>query len=240
MGLKHAVLKIISYEDSNTYPKYKNDAVVVSHTGYTNADVYVKNETLVAYNKTVCDLSTLLDLRGVHNHQNAAFAFAACSSFGIASEEIAGHIASFRSLPHRMNIVRKIKNVLFVNDSKATNPDSAAKALSAYAKYKIFWLVGGRSKQIDPHQFIDQYMESVFKIYLFGESMDEFEKEFMGTKQTQRCETIGVALKNAYTEAISCTAQSVILFSPMCASFDQFENFSKRGEHFCKLVAELG
>jgi UDP-N-acetylmuramoylalanine--D-glutamate ligase len=138
-----------------------------------------------------------------------------------------------------MNTVRKIGEILFVNDSKATNPDSSAKALDTYVGYKIFWLVGGRSKKTDVHKSIDQYIGSVYKIYLFGESMDEFEETFRGLKETVRCETMEVALKMAYANASAESGPSVILLSPMCASFDQFENYRARGELFSNLVNEL-
>ncbi len=238
-GLNHAVHKIISYEDAITYEKYKENSLVVSHTGNTEADIYVKEGALIDHGDIVCDLTAFSELRGKHNHQNAAFAYAVCKHLGIFPKEIARYIASFKALPHRMNIVCKANNVLFVNDSKATNPDSASKALDTYVGYKIFWLVGGRSKKTDIHHSIDPYIGSVCKVYLFGEAMDEFEMAFTGLKETVRCETIESALKMAYSDAVSELGPSVVLFSPMGSSFDQFENYQQRGEFFCKLVKDL-
>lgn len=238
-GLDAAKTKIISYEDPHTFEKYKNTAITISDRDNRVADVYVKERALIDNNKIVCDLSSFSELRGTHNHQNAAFAYTVCKHLGISPKEIARHMASFKALPHRMNIVRKIDDVLFVNDSKATNPESSAKALDTYVGYKIFWLVGGRSKKTDIHKSIDKFIGSVCKIYLFGESMDEFDYAFRNIKETVRCSTIDRALSLAYADAMQESGPSVVLLSPMCASFDQFENYAKRGEFFINLVKEL-
>lgn len=238
-GLDTAKTKIISCEDQYTFEKYKADAIIISYQDNRNADIYIKEHTLIDNNSVICDLSAFSELRGTHNHQNVAFAYAVCKHLGIPPKEVARYVASFKALPHRMNIVRKINDILFINDSKATNPDSAAKALDTYVGYKIFWLVGGRSKKTDIHKSIDKFLGSVYKIYLFGESMDEFEAAFKGMKDTVRCETLDRALQSAYADAFLESGPSVVLLSPMCASFDQFENYAKRGETFCELVKEL-
>ncbi len=235
-------VKVISYEDTITYEKYAGaeNTIVISRDGNTKADIYICEGVLMDRGNVILDLSNFSEIRGKHNHENVAFAYAICRNFNIPPKEIAKNIASFKSLPHRLNVVRKINNVLFVNDSKATNPDSASKALDTYVGYNIFWLVGGRSKKTDPHKDIDPYLASVRNIYLFGESMDEFYQEFSNMKNCIKCETMSNALLKAYKDARKETeGPSVILLSPMCASFDQFNNFEERGLEFCKLVNEL-
>ncbi|MDR1488250.1 MAG: UDP-N-acetylmuramoyl-L-alanine--D-glutamate ligase [Holosporales bacterium] len=223
-ALDYSKIKVINSTDKITVDKYDSGTIVVSQNGIELPD------------------NNCPSLKGRHNKENAAFAYEVCRYFGIFHHEIIRHMESFEALPHRMNVVRVIGNTIFVNDSKATNPDSAARALdSYYESHKIFWLVGGRSKGIDPLPYIDKYItmaNNIYKIYLFGESMAEFEEKF-GNK-TIKCGSIENALKSAYNDAISFEkGQNVVLFSPMCTSFDQFKNFSERGEFFTRLVQEL-
>jgi UDP-N-acetylmuramoylalanine--D-glutamate ligase len=138
-----------------------------------------------------------------------------------------------------MNTVRKINNVLFVNDSKATNPSSAANALATFIGYKIYWLVGGRSKKINPMIYVGNYISEVKKIYLYGESANEFAAIFEKNKNTVKCQVLAQALMLAYKDAAKESGPTVILLSPMCSSFDQFKNFEHRGEEFVKLVSNL-
>lgn len=238
-GLDYAKTKIISYEDGVTMSTYGDGAIKISSVRDINADIHINEGTIIDENGAICDLYSFSELRGKHNHQNAAFAYAVCKHIGIFPKEIAKNIASFKSLPHRMSVIRKIGDILFVNDSKATNPDSAAKALDTYVGYNIFWLVGGRSKQTDARKSVDPYIKSVCKMYLFGEAMDEFEKTFKGYKETVRCETIQFALEKAYADASAYSGPSVIMLSPMCASYDQFDSYVHRGEFFCNLVNNL-
>lgn len=241
-SLEYAKNRFISYEDEYAMKKYKNqkNIITISNTGNKNADIYVCDGLLMDKNDVICDLSAYTELRGKHNHQNAAFAYAICKNLGVFPKEISKNMATFKSLPHRLHIVRKIENILFVNDSKATNPDSAAKALDTYVGYNIFWIVGGRSKKTDPHESVDKYLESVRKMYLFGESADEFFEHFKHLKSCEKYNSMFEAVLNAYSDALKeKEGPSVVLLSPMCSSFDQFQNFEHRGEEFCKMVNEL-
>ena len=243
MALDHAKLRLISYEDRYSMNKYanQNNVIKISTEYEPKADIYVCENAILnnATNRVAIDLSGILNLRGKHNHQNIEFAYAICKEFGLQSREIINHIMSFTPLPHRLNAVRKIGDVLFVNDSKATNPGSAARALDSFFGYKIYWLVGGRSKKTDPMVFIKDHISGVQKIYLFGESMDEFEDIFDGIKKTVRCQTMKNAINAAYKDAALEKGPSAVLLSPMCASFDQFKSFEQRGEEFVKIVEEL-
>ncbi len=242
-ALEHAQFRFISYEDEITMSRYayRDNVVTISTENEPNSDIYVCENAIFnnSTNRIAVNLSVFPNLRGKHNHQNIAFAYAICKHLGLQSREIINHISSFVPLPHRLNTVRKIGNVVFVNDSKATNPGSAARALATFVGYKIYWLVGGRSKKVDPMVYIRDYMAGVQKIYLFGESMDEFGAVFKGIKKTVRCQTMMTALNMAYQDAKLDNGASVVLLSPMCASFDQFDSFEHRGNEFVKMVQGL-
>lgn len=243
LALDNAKMRLISLEDTETAPKYagKDGVIPISTDCREDADVYICENAIFdkSENRVCVDLSGIDNLPGKHNQQNIAFAYAVCRQLGIPPQEIAQGIRSFTPLPHRINIVRKIGNVTFVNDSKATNPGSAARALATFVGHKIYWLVGGRSKKTDPLPYVEEYLPEVQCIYLFGEAMDEFETAFAGFKRTVRCETMAKALHLASRDAARSNDVSVVLLSPMCASFDQFANFEERGNEFVRMVGEL-
>jgi UDP-N-acetylmuramoylalanine--D-glutamate ligase len=219
-----------------------SEAILKISTGFEeDPDIYIYENALrdKTSQRIILDLSGITNLRGKHNHQNIEFAYAICKKLGLASREISKHIQSFVPLPHRMSPVRKINNILFVNDSKATNPSSAAKALASFSGYNIYWLVGGRSKKTDVLSYIKNHLAEVQRIYLFGEDSQEFEKIFNGIKSTVKCNTLSSAINIAYKDATKETGAVVILLSPMCASFDQFQNFEERGNEFVKMVSNL-
>ena len=242
-ALEHAKFRFISYEDKITMARYASgeNVVTISTQNEPNSDIYVCENAIFNNftNRIAVNLSVFPNLPGKHNHQNIAFAYAICKHLGLKSREIINHISSFVPLPHRLNTVRKIDDVVFVNDSKATNPGAAARALATFVGYKIYWLVGGRSKKVYPMPYIKDYISGVQKIYLFGESMDEFEGIFEGIKKTVRCQTMMTAINMAYKDAKLDSVAAVVLLSPMCASFDQFESFEHRGNEFVRIVQEL-
>jgi len=177
------------------------------------------------------DLREVTGLPGAHNHQNACAAYAACRSLGIAPKLIEGALHSFAGLPHRSQQVGERGGVRFVNDSKATNVDSAAKALQAFAK--IRWIAGGLGKEggiagLVPH------LGSVVKAYLIGHSARDFAMQ-LGNTPYEICETMLRAVDRAAAEA---EPGDVVLLAPAAASFDQYPNFEKRGEDFAARVAE--
>ena len=239
--LEHSKTKIISCEDCLTTSRFIDsmNCILVSINDNENADYFINEGTLIDNDNAIIDMANLAELRGNHNRQNILFAYAICKKLGIPTKEIARGIESFKALPHRMNSVRKIENILFVNDSKATNPDSTAKALATFVGYKIFWLVGGRSKKIDPLRYVSKYLKNVHKIYLFGESENEFAEIFKKSAKTVCCKDLEIAVNTAFKEAQKETGPIVVLLSPMCASFDQFKNFEERGDKFVEIVLKL-
>ncbi len=183
------------------------------------------------------DLANARALRGVHNHQNAAAALAVALQFG-ASPAIAMKAAmSFSSLAHRMEEVTRIGKVLFVNDSKATNADAAARALAAFED--VYWIAGGKAKEggLDA---LNGRVGAVRKTYLIGEAGDVFTEQLKGKARTKKCGTLKKAVAAAYKDAAASDAAApVVLLSPACASYDQFKNFEDRGDQFRVLVGDL-
>jgi UDP-N-acetylmuramoylalanine--D-glutamate ligase len=178
------------------------------------------------------DLRPCAGLPGAHNHQNACAAYAAVRALGLSPRQIETGLASFRGLPHRSQQVAEIGGVRFVNDSKATNVDSAAKALAAFPR--IRWIAGGLGKEggiaaLRPH------LASVAKAYLIGHSARDFALQ-LGNTPHEIAGTMEQAVARAAAEA---EPGEVVLLAPAAASFDQYPNFEKRGEHFAALVAAL-
>ena len=176
------------------------------------------------------DLREVAGLPGAHNHQNACAAYAACRSLGIGPKLIEAAFHSFAGLPHRSQLVGERAGVRFINDSKATNVDSAAKALQAFPK--IRWIAGGMGKD-GGIAGLAPYLGSVVKAYLIGHSAREFALQ-IGDTPHEICETMARAVARAAAEA---EAGEVVLLAPAAASFDQYPNFEKRGEDFAAQVA---
>ena len=180
------------------------------------------------------DLRGITGLPGAHNHQNACAAFAAARALGLGPRSIEEAFGSFAGLPHRSQLVAERDGVRFVNDSKATNADSAAKALQAFPK--IRWIAGGLGKEggiaaLEPH------LGSVVKAYLIGHSARDFALQ-IGPVPHEICETMDRAVARAAAEA---QPGEVVLLAPAAASFDQYPDFEKRGEDFMAQVrAALG
>ncbi len=178
------------------------------------------------------DLREVPGLPGAHNHQNACAAYAAARTLGLGPREIEAGLRSFAGLPHRSQLVREIAGVRYVNDSKATNVDSAAKALQAFAR--IRWIAGGLGKEggiaaLAPH------LASVIKAYLIGHSARDFALQ-IGPTPHEIAGTMDLAVARAAAEA---QPGEVVLLAPAAASFDQYPDFERRGEHFAALVAAL-
>ena len=178
------------------------------------------------------DLREIKGLPGAHNHQNACAAYAACRSLGIAPKLIEGALHSFAGLPHRSQLVGERAGVRFVNDSKATNVDSAAKALQAFPK--IRWIAGGMGKD-GGIAGLKPFLGSVVKAYLIGHSARDFALQ-IGETPHETCETMERAVARAAEEA---EPGEVVLLAPAAASFDQYPNFEKRGDDFSARVKAL-
>ena len=182
----------------------------------------------------VADLTGIGSLRGAHNAQNAACAIAACLALGLSLAAIQKGLANFPGLAHRMQPIGRKGNVLFVNDSKATNADSTAKALASFAD--IFWIAGGKPKT-GGIESLAVFFPRIAKAYLIGEAAKEFATTLDGKVPYEIVETLDRAVPLAAGDAAaSGLKEPVVLLSPACASFDQYRNFEVRGQAFSDLV----
>ncbi|MBV9540674.1 MAG: UDP-N-acetylmuramoyl-L-alanine--D-glutamate ligase, partial [Alphaproteobacteria bacterium] len=184
----------------------------------------------------VMDLAQATHLPGAHNHQNAALAYAATKAFAKDRRVIVDAIADFPGLAHRMEDVGRIGNVRFVNDSKATNADAAAKALGCYPD--IFWIAGGKAKE-GGIESLRSFFPRLRKAFLIGEAAQDFAAT-LGAVPHEVSETLDAATRAAAAAAAQSGLPSpVVLLSPACASFDQFKDFEQRGDAFRQIVADL-
>ncbi|MEQ8699967.1 MAG: UDP-N-acetylmuramoyl-L-alanine--D-glutamate ligase [Bauldia litoralis] len=186
----------------------------------------------------VVDLAGIASLPGAHNRQNAAAAYAICRHLGVDRERIAEAIVSFPGLAHRQEPVRRLGDVLFVNDSKATNEDAAARALSSYDR--IYWIAGGRAKD-GGYEALRPFLSRIVHAFLIGEAAGSIAEFLGGAVPSTDCGTLDRAVADAWQRARTDDreGEKVVLLAPACASFDQFPNFAARGNAFTALVTEL-
>jgi len=185
----------------------------------------------------VMDLRTVASLQGVHNWQNAAAAYAACKMTGIAPHAVMACINSYPGLVHRQEPLEIVDGIGFVNDSKATNGEAAARALACYDD--IYWIIGGRPKEGGLKACVPYY-ERVRKAYLIGEAAMQFSTELDGRVPFTVSGDLETATRAAFADARkSGLPGAVVLLSPACASFDQFSDFEARGDAFRDIVEDL-
>jgi UDP-N-acetylmuramoylalanine--D-glutamate ligase len=184
----------------------------------------------------IADLTGIGSLRGSHNMQNAVAAFAACSALGVDDRTLQEGLRTFPGLAHRMEEIGQKGAVLFINDSKATNADSAAKALASFDT--IYWIAGGLPKE-GGITSLAEFFPRITKAYLIGKAAGDFAQTLDGRVPCEIADTLDVAIEHAARDALASGRPGVVLLSPACASFDQFPNFEVRGERFRTLVKAL-
>ena len=177
-----------------------------------------------------------LALRGDHNAENAAAAGLVLRCLGLDKDQIDHSMASFIGLPHRLQTVAKLGPISFVNDSKATNSNAAAKAIAAFSH--IYWIAGGLAKG-DGLDAVMPHLGNVEKAYLIGNSATAFAKTLRGQCRTEIYDNLHEATYAAFDDAKDNDNGGTILLSPAAASFDQFDNFGARGDAFCQLARQL-
>ncbi|MBM3506720.1 MAG: UDP-N-acetylmuramoyl-L-alanine--D-glutamate ligase [Alphaproteobacteria bacterium] len=176
-------------------------------------------------------------LIGAHNQQNMAMAYAAAVSLGCDPEAALEALRSFPGLAHRIQDVGSVDGVRFINDSKATNADAAARALACFDN--VYWIAGGRPKEggIEP---LREFFPRIRQAFLIGEAADAFARTIGDRFDVTRSGTLQRAVQDAYAAASRDDRDDpVVLLSPACASFDQFKNFEERGDVFRRLVSDL-
>ncbi len=215
--------------------------VGVSTTERVHGGVYVLDG--VMYDDTegqetpVMDLRQVPSLQGTHNWQNAAAAYAACKMTGMQPHAVMACISSYPGLVHRQEPVELVDDIGFVNDSKATNGDAAARALACYDD--IYWICGGRPKD-GGLAACSKYFSRVRHAYLIGEAAMPFSAELDGKVPFTLSGDLATATRQAFDAAkAGGLPGSVVLLSPACASFDQFDDFEARGDAFKDVVEDL-
>ena len=178
-------------------------------------------------------------LQGPHNAQNAVCAIAVCRVLGLNDEQIERGLATYTSLPHRMELVGEADGVRWYNDSKATNAASAAPALAAFPPapdQRLHWIAGGQAKG-DGLAACRPWFGHVKRAYLIGEAMEPFAADLGGAVPVERSGDLATAVKQA---AAAAEPGDIVLLSPACASFDQFRDYEQRGDAFRAAVQALG
>ena len=193
----------------------------------------------------IMDLRPVPTLPGRHNWQNAAAAYAACRVAGVAPAEIAAAIATYPGLPHRQELVATLPGLRFVNDSKATNADAAAKALGCYER--IYWIAGGLPKA-GGIASLAPFFPRIAGAFLIGQASGEFAQTLDGRVPFTRSGDLAIAIAQATAAARrdggadgrrDGAMDSVVLLSPACASYDQFTSYEARGDAFRALARKI-
>ena len=186
--------------------------------------------------RQIIDLKSVRTLTGRHNWQNAAAAYSACKALGLDTEAIVAGMRSFAGLAHRMQEIGRIGKVRFINDSKATNADAARQAMSSYDTF--FWIAGGRAKDGGIADLTDLFPR-IKHAFLIGEAAELFEKTIGKAAPCTQSRHLFTAVAQAYAEAEKSGREEIVLFSPACASQDQFTDFEQRGDTFKEAVIEI-
>ncbi|MCD2314996.1 UDP-N-acetylmuramoyl-L-alanine--D-glutamate ligase [Sphingomonas sp. IC-11] len=193
-----------------------------------------RGEHLTKIAPGVCmDQSRWPSLQGPHNAQNALAAIAAARALGAEEAVIDRALETFRGLPHRMEKVREVNGVTFINDSKATNPESAAPALAAFSR--VHWIVGGMAKGEDLDACLP-HLDHVVRAYAIGDAAPVFAQVLTGKVPVEEAGTLEAAIASAAGQAVP---GDVVLLSPAAASFDQFRDYEHRGQAFREAVGGL-
>jgi UDP-N-acetylmuramoylalanine--D-glutamate ligase len=218
--------------------------VPVSARTPVKGGVYVDNGRVIdataSHPNEIADITAIATLPGRHNWQNAAAATAAALAFGLPPQTIAQALHSYPGLPHRQERIKEINGVLYVNDSKATNPAAALNALCCYDD--IFWIAGGLAKE-GGFEELAPGLKQIRHAYLIGAAAEEMASALNDRLPVTVSGTLDAALSAAHDAArahVQTTGTpGTVLLSPACASFDQFANFEARGNAFRTLVEGL-
>ncbi len=186
--------------------------------------------------KTICSVASV-KLPGKHNLENILAATAVAQCFDVNKEVLAHTFKNFAGVPHRLQRVGEVNGVIFINDSKATNPDAAIKGLEAYPN-PLLVIAGGRNKGNSFAKYLHTLRRKAKLLIVMGECADELQQEaaVAGVERVIRVESMKEAVRAAYSEAL---IGDVVLLSPACASWDMYRNYEERGEDFKRVVNAL-
>lgn len=200
--------------------------------------VYLQDNWVVAFGELIAPIN-LFKMVGEHNQQNLLMAVAAARLAGIGKDAIAQAMATFSGVPHRLELIRTIAGVDYINDSKATNYDAAQVGLSS-VEAPVILIAGGQAKKGDDTEWIQLIKAKVATVLLIGEAAPAFAQRLQesGYDAYEIVETMDNAVQRGASLAREKDAQ-VVLLSPACASFDQYQSFEHRGDHFRELCLQL-
>jgi UDP-N-acetylmuramoylalanine--D-glutamate ligase len=206
--------------------------------GEVERGVYIEDAWIVAFGELIAPIS-LFKMPGLHNQQNLLMAVAAAKLAGIEKGAIAQAIATFSGVSHRLEYIRTYQGIDFINDSKATNYDAAEVGLSS-VKAPVVLIAGGEAKAGEDLAWIEQIKLKTVAVLLIGEAAPAFAQRLQecGYENYEIVET----MENAVTRGAFLAKEkkaAVVLLSPACASFDQYQSFEHRGEHFRQLCQQL-
>jgi UDP-N-acetylmuramoylalanine--D-glutamate ligase len=235
---------VLNVDDENCYKIYcdlskdksfKGKVIAIStKESIENSICVINNQIINNINNTVIDIGKLKNLTGNHNNQNIALSYAISSFCGISDAGIINSIKTFKGLEHRLEFVKKVNNISFINDSKATNVEAALCALESYKN--ILWIAGGESKN-DDFSILKPYLKNITKAFLIGKDQEKI-ANFLNRNKVDNsiCDTLEKAFIEATKFIKKDSKDFNVLLSPACASFDQWKNFEARGSYFCQLV----
>ncbi|MGI5880111.1 MAG: UDP-N-acetylmuramoyl-L-alanine--D-glutamate ligase [Syntrophomonadaceae bacterium] len=231
---------VLNYDDlmvSAMASRCPGQVVYFSISRPLNNGVFIKDSNIIAcwhdQETLICNLEDI-KLKGNHNLENVLCAVAMAFLSGVKPEVISRAVSKFHGVRHRMEEVAYLNGVLYINDSKATNPESAIKAIESFEQ-PIILIAGGRNKGSD-FSLLAQYIHDRVKaLVVLGEARAEIITAVMktGYRNIYDVEDLTAATEVAFKLA---EEGDIVLLSPACASWDQFDNFEQRGDLFCKLV----
>lgn len=236
MGVDEAVTRDL-FEVQRVLPSFRGVGVSITRPLETGLYLNVRNELVDAFweeARVICRLDDVKALMGVHNAQNVLAAYGACRALGLSFEDCVSGILSFKGLAHRLESLGTVGNIHFVNDSKATNPDAAARALACFQG--VSWILGGVPKE-DGLKGTGPFYPRVRRAYVIGQAQALFASTLEGRVPYTCCNTLEEAVAKAVEDLGG--EEGTLLLSPACASFDQYADFEARGDDFRRLFQAL-
>lgn len=203
---------------------------VITYSLDKKADLSIKNNQVFLFNTLLFEIKDL-KIKGLHNVSNAMVSAACAYKLGVSLENIRKGIQSFRGVEHRIEFVRLVNDIEYYNDSKATTAESTKVALNAFDK-PVIVLVGGYDKKTG-FDILKEDLQKVKNVIAFGATKEQFKALYPAT-------ILCLDMKEAFDKANECAQKGdIILLSPACASYDQFNNFEQRGKMFKEFVNQL-
>lgn len=239
-GLDFTIFNYDCKISRNLASKTNANIIFFSHNEEIEAGVYVKDGKIISdVSGNKIEVMNVDDIKipGVHNLENILAAIAISSAFDLDLKKVSDIIKSFEGVEHRLEFVRDKNGVVFVNDSKGTNPDASIKALNSYNK-PIVLIAGGMDKKSEFDEFIDAFDEKVKAMILIGETSEKLEKTALskGFKNSFKVKDMNQAV--ALADKIAKSGD-IVLLSPACASWDMYSSYEVRGEDFKNNVLNL-